>query len=1149
MSTIDLSRVATDPRKHYAGVRMQQGRVLTDDDFNEAAAIDAEELRRTRLHAIGAYGSPDAGFLPTDFAVTNGVLDFALSAGNLYLGGLRLEMTAPERFVLQKDWLEFDGAVDGAAPPADGQARTDLVWLEAWQQPVTAVEDAELFEVALGGPDTSTRWRTMRRVHVAAGVQDTDCAGAWATLSASFADGSIDAGMEMATTATLGVSFSAPPAIGDLCSPPQAGGYLGAENQAIRVQLVDATHYTWGYDDAAPLYRVQASARNGQMVQLTLLNAPKDAMHWPLAGQVVEILPWSAALANGQRVAEVAGFLCKVAVSYDPDDGTLQIDTPLPAGFGLQWQARSDQAEFFDGSASDNFFFLRVWNRGDDLASPAAIPIAQGALGHTGLQVAFNGGPLAAAMYWVIAARPAAPDVVVPWQLGLPAGAPPTGIRRWRAPLALVAWTTTGGVTTGTLASDCRPPFLPLTRIRNCCNVTVGDGSHSFGLFSSVQKAIDALPASGGTVCVLPGTYVESVTIQGRRNVTLHGCGPASRIVAPDNQGAGSTALHIVNSSDVAVETLAFEGGIQAVVQVERSTVVRIAGCLIQMRDFRQASSPWPALFVGGAAVEIEDNIVEIVPTDLARIFHRTAEALRGGKALAARGGIQLAGGCEHVRVAGNVVVGGTGNAITLGSILRFGPDDPHGTPGPDIDNDDPCAPCDPTDGGTPPDGGDGGVHYESAGDLYDIEIADNVLTRQGGNGIAVVRFFGPLAQGGIALVAVHGLRIERNRITRCLQRAVAEAPAAQQLLLGYGGISLAFVTDLEIESNLIAHNGLDWISPVCGVFALAAEGLRIEHNQIFANGVPGDEPADSAHPGVRAGVHIWLALALQAPTTPSKTGFGSAPSTSHATTSAASISRVPTGSGPLRVHGNRIEQPLGRALFMIGAGPMHVTDNRLLSEGVALRVTDTVARTALVANFGVGREWTTGLLVTMLYLILVRLVNGQPTPQQLQLICTLSKLSTAMPGVWPRLPTGKLLFDDNQVAFLMKEAPRGLDLASALLLSLDDVSACDNQFEYHTVTRRFVLADLLAAGMSLRSNDNRLAETWGRALRSVLSFALMNTAADNQGTHCIQALGLQRAVHSNLVLAQAFCANACDDPKTLVGHLVLNAQAVAAHP
>src|SRR6266567_9022657 len=112
MSTIDLTRQITDHRKHYAGVRHQQGRVLTDDDFNEAAVIDAEELRRTRIDTIGAYGAPDSGFLPKSFSVAGGKLDFLISAGELYLGGLRLVVDADERFLEQKDWLDFDPAVD-----------------------------------------------------------------------------------------------------------------------------------------------------------------------------------------------------------------------------------------------------------------------------------------------------------------------------------------------------------------------------------------------------------------------------------------------------------------------------------------------------------------------------------------------------------------------------------------------------------------------------------------------------------------------------------------------------------------------------------------------------------------------------------------------------------------------------------------------------------------------------------------------------------------------------------------------------------------------------------------------------------------------------------------------------------------------------
>ncbi len=1138
MSTIDLSRQASDPRKHYAGVRMQQGRVLTDDDFNEAATLDAEELRRTRLHAIGAYGTPDAGFLPANFAVVGGKLDFTLTPGQLYLGGLRLEMSAAEHFLLQKDWLNFDTASAPDAPPAGG-TRRDLVWIETWQQPVTAVEDSELFEVALGGPDTSTRWRTMRRVHVTPGITATDCADAWTEVSAGFTPtlGGLNAEMELVTTARLTVGFTAPPVTGDLCSPPQAGGYLGAENQAIRVQMVDATHYTWGYDNASPLYRVQLGNVSGQPVRLTLLNQPRDAVHWPIRGQVVELLPWSAALSDGERVAEVAGHLCKVAVSYNPDDHTLQLDTPVPAGFGAQWQARTDKADFFDGSAEQNFFYLRVWNRGDDLTSPAAVPIATAALGNTGLQVTFSGGPLRTADHWIIAARPAAPEVVVPWVLGLASGAPAHGIRRHRAPLALLEWTTTGGVTTATVIHDCRPPFLPLTRLRGCCKVTVGDGSESFGMFSSIQAAVDSLPPSGGTVCVLPGRYVESVRVVDRRNVTIHGCGPDSRVVARDREGAASTTFFIDGCTDVALETLAIEGGINAVVEVRRSRVFRLASCLVQARDERDRFSPWTAVFVDAEHAEITDNIIEPLPrelpSDLQRIFHKVAAAERAINALSARGGIQLAGGCEHVRIAGNVVVGGTGNGITLGSILRFDTQNPNGAEVPDIDVDDPCAPCDPTDSGTPPDDPGGTVRYLSAGDLYDITIEDNVITRHGANGIAVVRFFNVSTSSGLVLVAVHGLRIRRNEITRCLRREVAQAPSAIRLFMGYGGVSLAFTTDLEIEANLIAHNGRDWFSPVCGVFVLVTDGLRVEHNHITANGERNGEPVDGAQPGIRAGVHVWLALSL-------KTGAAAPGSLS------AAAPRVRSNATQLRVHANQIEQPLGRALFLLGTGPIHITDNRLLSEGTGEPATDPIASTVLVGNFGVSREWTTGLLMTLVYLIYFTIQGG--VDGMAARLCAMATLSRFMPGIRPNLPTGKLLFNDNQVSFLMPDAPRGLDIASVLLLSLDDISACDNQFEYHT-QQRLVLADLLALGFTVRSNDNRLAETWGRAVQSVFSLALMNTAADNQSTHCITANGLRRAVHHNLVLAQTFCDDACGTPQRLIGNMVLGAQSSVAHP
>src|SRR5207244_3630223 len=110
----------------------------------------------------------------------------------------------------------------------------------------------------------------------------------------------------------------------DLCSPPVVGGYLGTENQAIRVQLIDQTHFTWGFDNAGPLYRVTLGPDDqNRPRQVTLLTSPKDQAHWPTSGQVVEILPWSAVLANGEKVAEVSGFLARVAGAYNPDNQKL----------------------------------------------------------------------------------------------------------------------------------------------------------------------------------------------------------------------------------------------------------------------------------------------------------------------------------------------------------------------------------------------------------------------------------------------------------------------------------------------------------------------------------------------------------------------------------------------------------------------------------------------------------------------------------------------------------------------------------------------------------------------------------------------------------------------------------------------------------
>ena len=514
MATEDISRNAFSPPKRYAGVHMQQGRVTTDDDFNEQTRIEAEDRRRTLLDVIGPNGSPDAGFQISNPRINaHSEMDFDVATGTYYLGGLRLESFG-EVYSKQTDWLQQPAS----ERPAPTNGRLDLVYLESWQQPVEAVEDSELFETALAGPDTSTRVRTMRRVHVARGVSGTDCAPAWQGVVSGLAGtyGTFDAAAgECVPDSKLQVTFSNTGVTDDLCSPAVAGGYLGAENTAIRVQIVDGSHLTWASTTARPLYRVTIAA---DRLTVTLQTEPKDQAHWMQGNQVVEILPWSAVLSNKEKLAEISGHLTTVAAAYDPNLRTLTLTSPIPnipaPGFGKQWTTRDDFATL---NAPAPFYFMRVWDRGGDTMSAPNINFMPGTpvtLGTTGVLVTLTGTKFVPGDHWVIAARPEDPTKVVPWDLLQ--GRARHGIRRFFTPLGLIRWKVSGSDTTGTTVQDCRTLFDPLTRQRTCCTFTVGE----FGHYKKIQDAIDNLPADGG--CILHSPRALRTGFPGHRAAQYH---------------------------------------------------------------------------------------------------------------------------------------------------------------------------------------------------------------------------------------------------------------------------------------------------------------------------------------------------------------------------------------------------------------------------------------------------------------------------------------------------------------------------------------------------------------------------------------------------------------------------------------------------
>jgi hypothetical protein len=539
----DRSRSAFDVRtpKHWSSLGAQQGRLLSDDDWNEADAIAQDDTRHTRVHVIGPAGSPDDGFKLANPSITAGAIDFDILPGTLYAGGLRATIEHSEAFSVQRDWLQ-----QPASARAIGGERIDLAYLEVWQQPVTAVEDRELQEVALGGPDTSVRTRTMRRVRLRTNVGTESCATAWAGLVSSL--GGLSPDNELVNSATLAIG-SVPntgPAP-DLCSPAPLLGYLGAENQAIRVEIGSGNTFLWGFDNASPLYRVQVTTDGTGAQVLHFLTTPKDEAHWPLAQQIVELLPWSAVLPNGEKVAETsAGFLARVSASYDPNTQNIKVTPTVPGSFGTAWQGRSDASGL--GTPASAFFYLRVWNRGADTASPPQIAFTPGVpvtLGQLGLQVTFTGTTFRQGDFWIIAARPESPDEVVPWSLKT--GRIAEGIRRFYAPLGLIHWRP-GGVHS---VFDCRPTFDPLTRPRGCC-ITVSPRS-------GWEHTLDEVAADDDLcLCFQPGDYTTTRTLVLRnKNVKVHGAGGASRI-----HGSGIEAvLRFEGCRHVEIRDLAIDAG------------------------------------------------------------------------------------------------------------------------------------------------------------------------------------------------------------------------------------------------------------------------------------------------------------------------------------------------------------------------------------------------------------------------------------------------------------------------------------------------------------------------------------------------------------------------------------------------------------
>ncbi|HEX6086065.1 MAG TPA: DUF6519 domain-containing protein [Thermoanaerobaculia bacterium] len=527
----DKARVTFDEARRYRSVVMQQGRVTLEADWNEQAQIDDEELRHDLRDIIGPYGTPDNGFA---IGVANN--NITIGHGTMYVGGLRAFL--PER--ADKTPYPFSPQPDWTLPDQAQRPPRELIYLELTEQEISAVEDKALLEPALGGPDTAQRLRIMQRVRRTATSAD-NCVDAWSDFLSTK---EFDPDQMMFTSRSrLQVGFSGQGLKPDPCDPAADPGYLGAENQLIRVAIAapaaNATQQRvlWGYDNASFLYRV--TSYDATAKTLILASRPVDDAHKPRSGQVIELLRGVASLGDGNIAAEPFGKLAVLAQDYSADDKMLTLTDVLPNGYA---------------PTNTMPLYVRVWE--------AAIPFTANTpvtLGSTGIEVTLTTSGITTFQvgeFWTFAVRPSTPAEVLPIRYKN-APQPPEGFRRWACPLAVINWTITSGINQ---VSDCREHFddlVTLSKRRGSCCIVVRPEDLAK---RTLQQIIDTYSGANkpAEFCLVAGDYILPAPLMLRHPLTIVGCGPGVRIRAAEANLKDFRAglIQIVSGSEITLQNL-----------------------------------------------------------------------------------------------------------------------------------------------------------------------------------------------------------------------------------------------------------------------------------------------------------------------------------------------------------------------------------------------------------------------------------------------------------------------------------------------------------------------------------------------------------------------------------------------------------------
>jgi len=467
----DFSRSTFRSEKHYSHVLIEQGRVQVDADWNEQQGILLHRLNAEVLDLVGQSGTPihNNGFL---IALSADGKSITIGKGHFYVDGILCENEADVPFLSQPD---LPGPPDPFQSILAAQKVAGIVYLDAWYRHLTALDDPQIREVALNGPETSTRSKTVWQVKVlpinlpATVLNPQSDIPEWDALVAG-STGTMNA----RTQPTLSTDNS--------CLIPPTAGFQSLENQLYRVEIHQAGQpgtatFKWSRDNGSVETRILSINAN----QVTVHDLGPDDVLGFAGGQTVELLTDHHDL-NG-----LPGQLLTIdSVASATNVVTLKT-APKVADLDISLHPR-----------------MRRW----DSQGAVIVPIPAGAGSwiplENGVQVQFSAGSYSTGDYWLIPARTVTGEIEWP-PFAIPNTAPiaqpPAGIRHHYSRLAFLQLVTPATQTWQ--IQSWRSVFPALTEVPS------PDG----GIHVTGVALVD--PTSGGTSPLINDAAVQAKSFGG----------------------------------------------------------------------------------------------------------------------------------------------------------------------------------------------------------------------------------------------------------------------------------------------------------------------------------------------------------------------------------------------------------------------------------------------------------------------------------------------------------------------------------------------------------------------------------------------------------------------------------------------------------